>query len=493
MSTLAKASRAAPFSLIAKAVRFVLSFATSILVVRMLPENEYGVLTIVRTIASLAGALIGFGMGNAILRFLPERETRGEGARALLNWATLLPMAAWAAVTGAAFLLRDTIDGFYGTPIGMPLLAGIALLSGNLLYTILMNTWTATFRTRELALVQSLLSFAILGASYGALRMGWGVIGVLAASSLPYLVAAIIRGPAIWLSLRACAARLPAGPLLAYSIPVAFVDVLNQITWRQSETILLGHYTSAAAAGTFDIAYKLPQLLVEFVPDTIWPLVLAAFAEVYTRDRSRLDEMIRRYYKVLFLLVLPVSVFGVLYGDLLIQTAYGAERAEAGQYARVFFFIFHLTFWGTPLSMALYMLKKTHVNLWLALIAAAVNVGLDFVLIPQYGLRGAVPPVAIAVALTAILRGVTLRRMHGALPIPWGFLGRAYMATAPLAIFYPIRDMGSPTTALCVISGLSLLLLPFTIKVARLLGDEEREYLKQSGIPGREFLLRWFR
>ncbi|MFH1277015.1 MAG: oligosaccharide flippase family protein [Candidatus Eisenbacteria bacterium] len=486
-----RASSAAPWSLAAKAIRFGFSLATSMLVVRLLSAHDYGVLAIVRTALAFVAAFVGFGMGSALIRYLPERETRGGGGVALFRFCSLVQAAGWIAFTALAWLLREPLDRFYGSPVGTPLVVGLALLSGNLLFSLASNSLTAVFRTRRLAGLQGLLSVLILVLSWLALRAGWGVIGVLAATSLPHLV----LGAWAAISLMRSVSREPASPergrILRFAVPLAAIEVLNLITWRQSETILLGHFRGPEEAGIWDVAYRLPQLLLEFVPETIWPIVLAAFVVVYTRDPKRVAEMARHYFRLLFVLVTPITIFGTLYGDLLVQVLYGAERAASGPYARFFFLLFHVSFYGTPLSMTLYLIEKTWVNLALSAIFAAINLGLDFLFIPRYGLIGAIPPVAIAIGLSPLLRAWAVRRWHGPIGIPWRFLGRCYLASASVALFYPLRPYGGgPAGFALLLVGATLLFL-ISVRLVRLFGPEERALIERSKAPGKAFLLRW--
>ncbi|MFH1680103.1 MAG: oligosaccharide flippase family protein [Candidatus Eisenbacteria bacterium] len=488
--TLAKASSAVPWSLLAKALRFGFSLGTSMLVVRLLSAETYGELAIVRTALAFAAAVVGLGMGNAILRYLPERETSGAGSFRLLGFCGLLQAAGWVLFVALALLLRGPIDSLYGTPVGTPLLAGLALLSGNLIYAIAVNALNATFQTKRLAFLQGFLSIAILLLTYGALRAGWGVIGVLAATSIPHLLLGL---PAVLLLRRSLSART--GPregrrIMRYAIPLMAIEILNLVTWRQSETLLLGHFRGAAEAGLFDIAYRLPQLLLEFVPETIWPLVLAAFVEVYTRDRARLAEMTRHYFRLLFLLVTPITLFGAFYGDLLVRVLYGAERAGSGPYAQILFVIFHVSFFGTPYSMALYLIEKTGVNLALSALFAAVNLGVDLLLIPRYGLPGAIPGVALAVGISPFLRGWAVRKYYGPVGIPWRFLGRCYLASASLILLYPLRPYaGSPSGFLALlVSGAALFAI--AVRLVGLFGPEERALLERSNAPGKRLLAR---
>ena len=489
--TLTRASAAVPWSLLAKVVRFGFSLATSMLVVRLLSAHDYGLLAIVRTALAFVAALVGFGMGNALIRYLPERETRGAGGVVLFRFCTLVQGAGWLFFVLVALVLRNRVDGIYGSPVGTPLVAGLAFLSGNLFFSLASNSLTATFRTKQLAFLQGILSAAILLFSWIALRNGWGVIGVLGAASIPHLAAGIWASVRLVRSIAKGEAPLERSRILRYAVPLAAIEVLNLITWRQSETLLLGHFRSPEEAGIFDIAYRLPQLLLEFVPETIWPIVLAAFVEIYTKNRERVGEMVRHYYRLLFLLVTPITLFGALYGDLLVTVLYGAERASSGPYAQIFFVIFHLSFYGTPLSMALYLIEKTWVNLVLSAIFAAINLGLDLILIPRYGLPGAIPPVAIAVAISPLLRWWAVRRFHGPVEIPWRFLGRCYAVSGSIVLLYPFRGAADGPVRFVLFMAAAVILFLIAVRVGRLFGPEERALIERSSLPGKRLLQRW--
>jgi O-antigen/teichoic acid export membrane protein len=489
--TLAKASSAVPWSLLAKALRFGFSLAASMLVVRLLSPESYGELAIVRTALAFAAAIVGLGMGNAIIRFLPERETAGAGSLRLLRFCGLVQGGAWALFLALAFALRGRIDALYGTPIATPLVAGLALLSGNLLFSLALNALNASFQTKRLAFLQGILSAAILLLTWGALRAGFGVIGVLAATSVPQLFLGAWAVLRLRRSLATPRAEEERSRVFRYAVPLLAIEILNLVTWRQSETLLLGHFRSAAEAGVFDVAYRLPQLLLEFVPETIWPLVLAAFVEVYTRDRTRLAEMTGHYFRLLFLLVTPITLFGALYGDTLIRVLYGAEWDAAGPYARVFFVIFFVSFFGTPYSMALYLIERTGVNLALSALFAAVNIGLDLALIPKYGLPGAVPGVALAVGISPFLRAWAVRRYHGPVGVPWRFIGRCSLASASMLLLLPLRRFAGSPAGLLVLLAAAVMLFLVSVRLVGLFGSEERALLERSRAPGKRVLARW--
>jgi O-antigen/teichoic acid export membrane protein len=255
---------------------------------------------------------------------------------------------------------------------------------------------------------------------------------------------------------------------------------------------LLGHFFSASEAGIFDVAYKLPQQILEFVPESIWALVMAAMSEAYTKNPEALRRSIDVYYRLLFFVVAPTSVFGMILGDRLITVLYGAEWAQAGVLCQLFFGIFSLTFLGTPLSMAIYVLEKSWANFLLALLFAIVNLSLDLLLIPRFGLAGAVIPVAIAIGISPLARWMTLRRFLSDVTIPWGFIGRAYLVSAPILLVLPLKRYVHDVPSLAAASLACVALVVGAMRLVGLLSRSDREMIARSNLPMKGALLRVF-
>jgi O-antigen/teichoic acid export membrane protein len=87
--------------------------------------------------------------------------------------------------------------------------------------------------------------------------------------------------------------------------------------------------------------------------------------------------------------------------------------------------------------MVLYVLEKTHVNLLVYVLLAIINVGLDLVLIPKYGVPGAMIPVAIAIAAQPVVYFLAVRRLVPDVSIPFRFIGRCFFASSAVLVGCP--------------------------------------------------------
>ena len=157
----------------------------------------------------------------------------------------------------------------------------------------------------------------------------------------------------------------------------------------------------------------------------------------------------------------------------------------------VFFAIFTVSFLGTPLSMTLYVLEKTHVNLIVYLGLAVANIGLNLLLIPSYGVLGAVISVAVVTAASPIVYGAILGRYVGGIRIPFGFIGKCFLASGAAVLLVPfLRFVTGPIAfaVACVVGVLSIVL---AFKIVRVLNVEDLETLGAVPIPMAKRLLRF--
>ncbi len=493
-ATVSAVGGAMGWSIFTRILQTALALFGSILVVRSLGPDRYGMLTVLRTSLAFVSAACGLGLGQAVLRYFPTARARGDRTLALrlVRW-TLLPQAAvWAFALLLAWALGGWISEISFATMSSLFLLGVSLLIMELALGAGTNLATAFYDSRILSVVTLGGALTYLGFVALALAREWGVAGVLWATGFSNMLMAVVLAVRLWprvSALPAAVAPPEAGPgvssasVLRYSLPFAAITIMNLITWRQSETLILAHYRTMRESGYFDLAYRIPQMLLEFVPGAIWPLLMAGFSEIYTRDKEKLSRAISVYYKLLFLLVAPISIVGAALGDRAIVAFYGEQMLPAGPLCQAFFIIFSLAFLSTPLSMAFYVLERPWYSFGIYVVNSVINVGLDLLLIPRYGLVGAIIPVALVILISPFSNYYLLRRLGVRPQIPWGFLARVYLAAIPCALLFPARYFVSGKLLLALVALGAGILYIAGLRLFRVLGDEEGALLRRSGLP----------
>jgi O-antigen/teichoic acid export membrane protein len=490
--------RAMFWSVLARVGRFVLGLASSIIIVRALGKDDYGVLSLLRVVLVFAGIIAGAGMGQSLLKFLPLLKVAGdqEGARRIVRWVIAVQIAVWVVLLVLSYLLSGWFESMFSFDgVGAILWIAVGLELFELAFKLVSQILNAYYDTKLLGVANIVGHAVFIVSLLVLLPAGYGVLGVFVATALGNLASTLIvtRNAASHLG----KGRAPEGPgavdwsrLFRFSLPFAVIGVLNIIVWRQSETIFLAHFRGAAEAGFFDLAYRLPQTALEFVPLTVWPIIMAGVSEVYAKDQSKLNKAIDRYYRMLFLLCAPVCVIGVTLGGRMIPILYGEAMAPAALPTQLFFLIFPLSFFGTPLSMALYVIEKSHANLLVYTLLAVINVGLDLLLIPRFGVIGAIIPVGLAIAVSPFVYRYVLARYVSGTRIPFRFIGKSFLASSPVLIMLPFAGLIRGVFELCVATCVACALVVFTAKKIRLLGKEELDMLGSVPIPAVNRLLK---
>jgi O-antigen/teichoic acid export membrane protein len=320
-----------------------------------------------------------------------------------------------------------------------------------------------------------------------------GIAGVLAAGGVVNLIMILILVPELLELARKGSVDEAPGPgasrMIRYALPFVATGLLNQIVWRHSEVLFLGHFSGMEAAGYFGLAYRIPQMALEFIPLSVWPIVMAGISEAYTMDAGKLNESIDVYFRLLFLLVVPVAAMGFAFSGPMVPLLFGAEMAPAADLTRLFFVVFSYSFLYTPLSMALYVMEKSWVNMLVFAALAIVNIGLDLAFIPRFGLWGAFYPVAAVMLLAIAVFRVVAGRFAAGLSIPAGFIARCYLAALPTSLLGLSASRWDSPLALAAQMLVGVFLLFAGMKLLRLFGDREKALIMRMPIPFKEKII----
>lgn len=496
-STTRQIGSAMVWSVLARGGRFVLGLASSVIVVRSLGGHDYGVLSLVRTILMFVLIVASGGLGQAVLKFLPSLRVHGDpaGARRLVRRVLVFYAGAWLIITLACAIWRGVFGRMFRyEDFGTLLAAAVALALFELLFTGLTQVLNASYDTRRLSLAAVASHATYIVGLAVAMPRGAGILGVLAAAAAGNLVACVMVvgriGPALSFQGGGAGFALGAGRLARYALPFAAIGMLNLIVWRQSETLFLGHFRSAQETGWFDLAYRIPQLVLEFVPGTVWPLVMAGTSEAYARNPESLRTAIDRYYRMLFLLCAPLCVAGIVLGGRIVDVLYGAGMAPAAVPTQVFFAVFTVSFFSTPLSMSLYVMEKTHISLAVYVVLAAVNAGLDWVLIPRYGLAGAMVPVTLVIVATPFVYRVIVGRFVSGVSVPGKFIARCFAGSAAVLLVWPLTPLVNGPVDLLLALLAAGVLAAAGFRLLRVLGPDEVGILRSIPLPMTERILR---
>ncbi len=372
--------------LLARGFPGIIGFLTLAVYTRLLPPELYGHYALVIAGVSLANAILFQWLRLGLLRFLPAYGDRPAPLLTTLL-AGFLVMAGTALVFGGlAWLLAADADWRGLVLLAVPLLWSQAWFDINLTLT---RSRLAPARYGVLSLTKAVL--APLGGT-GLILLGFGAAGPLVALALAMFLSSLIFAHAAW---RGIGWPRPVPELtqalLAYGLPLTATFALYFVL-SSSDRFLVTWFLGTAAAGTYAAGYDLGWMPVAssmlIVNLAGYPLVMRAM-----EDTGPAAARIQLQQSALLLLTvaLPALILVVMLAPNFARVLLGAPYRAEGTRLLPWVGLASL-FAGAMLyytNLAFQLSRRTFGQLWVSLAAALLNLVLNWVWIPRYGLLGA--------------------------------------------------------------------------------------------------------
>jgi O-antigen/teichoic acid export membrane protein len=134
-------------------------------------------------------------------------------------------------------------------------------------------------------------------------------------------------------------------------------------------------------------------------------------------------------------------------------------------------------------------MEKSWVNMILFSLLALINIGLDFALIPKYGLWGAFLPVALVMMIAIAIFYIAIKRFRKDIQVPIKFIGRCYLAGIPTALLaLSAWKWNQPIwIALQMVIGIAVLAVSY--RLLRIIGKREKEIIMEMPIPFKRLIV----
>ena len=488
-----------PWAVFGKVILFFVYFAIPIIIVRNLGPDKYGMFSLCKNIGEFLILFCSLGLNTALIRFIPELcATQNRAGLVRLLGKTAAIQAGAVVIAGCAMMVAKTrFDALFNVDFRYYLLLSALLVGVRVFRQLIDDTYMAFFLVRTtsiLSIIQGLLSLALVALLLPRMPevpialMAQAIPVALVSAAGVFFLARFVRQLKWRSPLRGIGRRRTLGIALPSLANALALVILAQY----SEMFFLGYFFTPAIVGIYDVGCGFSLMFVTFIPMAIYKLFTSGFAEAYARDDKCLDNLVESFYKALIVIVLPMSVFGVFFGPRAIELLYGPEMKAAGWVAAVFFIYHTLALMWTPLSMAITAKEKVLHTQPLMVLQLAVNLPLDYLLIPRFQVYGALAAVIGTWILTTPVQLYVISRLVGGIHFPTWFFVRITVVLLGLAALM------SPLAPHVNLAGLCLVGLIYTSvclaanRLFHLVRHEDTLDLRNLGFGKLNKALDWF-
>lgn len=470
--------------LVALVVELGVSFVAKVIMAQSLSQVNYGVVSLGIVVMSILSTVTMLGLRTGIARYLPRFDDLTDRRGVLISsYAMAMPVSVGVGIAvflGAPFL---AVVVFSDPALTVPLRIFACIIPLSAFVNMVIGTGQGLKDPLpQVALRHLLLPIARFAGIGAVLLAGFGAVAIAGAYFAAYLLTAVL---ALWYLLtqtplldRSSGWTPRYRELLAFSAPLIITRVMVHV-FSDLDMLMLGSLVAdgTAAVGTYNVVYPLAELLT---------LALTAFRFIFVPVLSELhaDQEVadaRRLYQVSTkwagMATLPLFLLLLLFPERIISLTFGAKYAEGATALAILsvgFFVHSVV--GLNGS-ALTAFGRTRTIMWDNVATATVNVVLNLLLIPRYGIVGAAVATTVSYLLLNLLYSVQLHREIGVQPLTASLVRPALISLVlVLAIrWFVLTFFG--LDALVVVGFGLLFALAYGLAVLRFGGIEEEEVM----------------
>ncbi|WP_148882924.1 flippase [Thermococcus aciditolerans] len=391
-------------------------FLSRAVIARYFSTAEYGVFNLVLTVLNIALVIATLGFQNALPRevaFYREREP--SRVWDLVSTALVIVAVNSVIWTAVLFAFSGSISRLFGDErLVRALRIVVFALPFWALTGVIISVSRGFGRVREQVYFQNIvyptlfMAFVVIGAFLGLpFAFVFGAYVVAQALTLLALTFDVwkkgIFKPGISLNSKL------GKELVRFSIPLMLTGIAGFVmTW--TDTLMLGYYLGSEVVGLYNAAAPIARLLPIFLNSAgliFPPLATVLYAHGKVEELKRVYQILTKW---IFLATFPLFALIFLFPEVTISFFFGAKYLSAAPVLQILAlgFMFH-TFLGLN-GWSLIVIRDSNFIMYSTLISAGINVVLNVLLIPHYGIEGAAVATTVSYFVTNVLNSLRLYR-----------------------------------------------------------------------------------
>lgn len=375
---------------------------------RALGDEAYGRFSFALALATILEVLMDFGLKEVVTRSVardrsvaPRLVARTYGLKVVLSVAGLL------IITTLAVILRQEPD----VRLACILLGISAVLRSYLLTARHLLNGLERFGLDSTVLTVDRVMLLALGTT--AVVLGYGVVGLSAA----FVVARVIA-----FAIAHLLARSQVGPIGVEMVPGEwremlrlaapfgiFIAVLNLYSYI--DTIMLGVLTTDAETGLYSAAYRVYEGLVSLA-SIMGTVAGPRLAREFVTDRDRHASVARVALAASLVAAIPLALGTAVVAPRLMGALFGAEFVPAATVLRILVAGLIVVFPLQVMHAIAISVNGERLLVGAAVAGCIINVALNLVLIPRWGMRGAAVATIVSEGLSLGVIAWRVRRLE---------------------------------------------------------------------------------
>ena len=467
----------------------ILTYFYRALVARTLGPEAYGELSLALMVLGIVNTFALLSMGTSLRQKLPQAPEMEEKI-AYIRSAFQLSVPVALLFSICLFLLSDLIAVRIFDAPGLSILIktlSIVPLANSFSY-ISVHTFLAIQKPKYKVLINQILQnlIQLLGTA-AFIALNFGILGAALGWLTGSLITAIIAVIVLWKKFFPDLFRLKnleskRKELLKFSAPLMMSGAIStSLAW--TDTFFLGFYLDSTQVGFYNAA--LPIALLLTIPLTAFGNIsLPSLSAEVKKGKKKVEETVKTLARWTFMFTFPAFIGVALFAEEALKLLFGSEYTVASVSLVILSIGFMVSSFTSRVGDVLTTYERTDLVFVNTLLSLAINVPLNILLIPQYGIVGAAAATTISRIFSNIIIFCESVYIFDINPLSLDLIKPILASIPPLVLVYSItKNLFNivPIWAL-IPSAIAFGLLYFLVLIIiRGLNDEDKEVIVNFG------------
>ena len=432
----------------------IMLYLYRVIIARHYGPETYGLFSLSVIILSLFAAFATLGLNEGILRYIPIfRSKKDLGKISYLIKFSLRTVFFLSLVFSLVlFFSSNFISEFFFHNISLSIFLKISSFTIPLL--VLSSVYLASIRGFEkigwysfiVNILPNVTKFlAIVIFVYLGIKREYVMISYFLGILLMLLVSYYIYKTKISKSLGISQVKLESRyklkkHLFIYSMPIMFSSILG-LVYYWIDSFAIGFLKGVTDVGIYNVVVPI-ALLLTIIPDLFIQLFYPLITKEYHRKNYKLvKEISKQVGKWIFILTLPLFLIIFIFPEAIINILFGYQYIIAGTALRILVVGSLAALLSGLLFTLLFTVGKSKLAFINLLVTSILNLILNLILVPIYGINGAaISTASVWIILTSILL-FQVRKFLGFIPMRRKFIRIVIVTILPLAIMMVARSL----------------------------------------------------
>lgn len=379
-----------------KTVSTIIGFFLSIIVVRLLTNEQYGILSFVDYLTSVFFAFISLGIPATILRFVAGFDAKEQASyiKSLFRSSVFIILVTFLIGIGFLWIILNLFPQIQTYLSGSFYYLFLFILAGfpGILYTIFSSLFEGLNRfdlTSKISIIATFTNFFLVTF---LLLSGFGLYAIITATIVSGSFSLILIS--LWFRRLGFAKKterpkFPFRRVRNYAFLVFVMTVLDLLVWNRIGNFFLGAYGSIEDVGYFNLAYSFSFIITSFIASSMLGSLKPVFTNLYeSGKKSQLSKLFRKSMVYTLVLVLPLILSMFFFSDDVITLVYTNRYLAASVPMKILFLALSLSVVASPAGMIIYSLERLDFPIKVHSILFVFEILLITNFVPIYGVVG---------------------------------------------------------------------------------------------------------